>query len=412
MANHAQPAAPNSGFAAPKPKPKEKKSDIVKSIVAGAEKKGEKKEKLLGLAPELDRSLLEEIEAPTSFMLILLKVLFWLLVVASAASFLFFTFQLSDTFDFVSSRWSQVPSVQKQIISSNAEILNFQTDLNFFRMLQAKSYLDEITYHGDSYLQFYEVYTSQTTTNAQKSNAKGEMNKLREPLSNAFNAAKALLIEPLYVDLIVLGEEETQVPVETQFQTELKNDLKVEADKFAQSDDPDARRENKNYIHTMRLVGNAGLVNLMVNTDFDALTDEELYNFIKELSLKVTNELSIIQQIKSARIRWSDIINEIDLRTKAIDTYFSQDLYDDYGGIRYTSYDFDSTARTISIVGETKRFDTTNFTMISNLIEELNRSVMFGNAEMRAFTKSGSLDDGYTASLKLTLNLTEDEINE
>ena len=85
--------------------------------------------------------------------------------------------------------------------------------------------------------------------------------------------------------------------------------------------------------------------------------------------------------------------------------YHSENYFDELGGIQYTSYDFDSSGPSISIVGETKRFDTTNFTMIVNLIDELNNSDLFENAEMHSFSKSGSLESGYTASVKLNLGL-------
>ena len=43
--------------------------------------------------------------------------------------------------------------------------------------------------------------------------------------------------------------------------------------------------------------------------------------------------------------------------------------------------------------------------MISNLIDEFNRSEMFENADTRTFSKNGSLENGYTATLKLSLDL-------
>ena len=98
-------------------------------------------------------------------------------------------------------------------------------------------------------------------------------------------------------------------------------------------------------------------------------------------------------------------MEEIDLRTIAVDQYYNQDNYDTIGGIRYTSYDFDSVDKSISIIGEIKRYDTVNFTMIANLIDELNASETFEDAEMRSFSKAGSLDDGYTSSVRLKLTL-------
>jgi len=190
-----------------------------------------------------------------------------------------------------------------------------------------------------------------------------------------------------------------------QFQQKLKAKLNEKASELKSNEDPEAQRDFKNYDHTENLIINSGLRSLFINTDFDALTDAELYHLIKEMNDVIVNELSIIQEIKNMRVKWSDVMNEIELRTIDVDRFYNEGTYDQLGGIRYNSYDLDTENRTISISGETKRFDTTNFTMIADLIDMLNGSPFFENAEMRSFTKSGSLDTGYTASLKLTLDL-------
>ena len=118
------------------------------------------------------------------------------------------------------------------------------------------------------------------------------------------------------------------------------------------------------------------------------------------------------EEIKEGRIQWSDMMNEIELRTIAVDNHYSEDFYNELGGIRCNSYDFDSVNRKITVVGETKRFDTRNFSMIADLIDELNRSPILDNGEMRSFSKSGSFDDGYTATLKLTLDIIKESVSD
>lgn len=69
-------------------------SEVLKSIVT-AETKGEEA-RILEEAPDVDISLLRDIEPPKSILLLLLKILFGGLVVASFASVIFFTSQLTD----------------------------------------------------------------------------------------------------------------------------------------------------------------------------------------------------------------------------------------------------------------------------------------------------------------------------
>lgn len=182
--------------------------------------------------------------------------------------------------------------------------------------------------------------------------------------------------------------------------------LNQKADALKDADEAEAQNERKRLLQTVRLVSNREMKNLVLQTDFSALNDAEAGEAVKKFNEAVKNDLSLVAAIKNERVKWSDILNEIELRTIAVDSYYSEKFYNELGGIVYTSYDFDRDRDKISLIGETKRFDTTNFTMIANLIDEFNRSELFGNAEMKSFSKTGDLSEGYTSVLKLDLNLT------
>ena len=259
-------------------------------------------------------------------------------------------------------------------------------------------------YDGDSYIQSHEIVNSQTADKNDKIDAAEKMKALRGHLRDSFLTVKDYVVLPFTFPLVnKTGEAETDL--QTIYSEQLTSLLKLKTKELEDGKDSQAERDYKNYLHTLNLVGNKNYKNLFLETDFDDLSDKELYKFIKTVNSVIVNDLSIIQKIKDLRIKWSDIINEIEMRTIAIDTYYSDDYYDEIGGILYTSYDFDTSGPRISILGETKRFDTTNFTMIANLIDELNRSELFNNAEMRSFSKSGSFESGYTSSIKLDLDL-------
>lgn len=380
-------------------------SDIIKNIVAT--ETGEGNENILEAAPELDRSLLEEVAPPKSVTLVIFKTLFGLLVLAGLASLAFFTSQLTDKLNSITARFG-LTNVSEEITASNAEILSLQTDLNFYNYLQAKAYLDQFSFEGDSYINNYQIAKSQTASNTEKNAALTKMKELKPKLKQLFLAASDKYSQSFAAPLV--DSKNDKLVMASIFEEQLRNKLNQKASSLAKAEDLQAKRDNKNYLQTINLIGQSSLQNFLVSTDFDALTDEDIYNLIKQLNALIVNDMNTIQQIKENRIKWADIMNEIDVRTAEVDSHYSENFYEDLGGIRYNSYDFDSASGQISIIGETKRVDTMNFTMIADLIDELNRSELFANADKtRSFSKNGSIDEGYTATLKLTLDLEEEE---
>lgn len=430
--------------------------DLIKNIVST--ESGENTEKLIDM-PDFDETLIEkstpgeleealgDAKPKKSILLIFLKIFFALSFGAVAASLLFFTSQLTDKFDFVNNLGSTpaggpgfvtIPNLSKEVASTNDQLVAVQTDLNFYRYLQTKAYLDQISFNGDAFIRDFDTTQSLSVSANEKKQARGRMVTLRKSISEAFIAARDEIDKSFTVDLpsatvyatdaeisaaIASGKtaEDAEkaakaVALQPVFEQKLKEKFTGQAQVYAQTmkeKDPkmdakayqDAVTNYKNNVYAMNLVGNRELQNIIITADIDAMTDEDLSNTLKKVNSLIVNDLSIIQKVKAARIKWTDIINEIDARTVAVDTYYNKDLYNESGGIRYTSYNFDSRGEKVSITGETKRIDATNFTMIANLIEELNRSELFKDAGMKSFSKSGSPDDTYTASINITMGL-------
>lgn len=377
---------------------KQDDSDIVSSIVKN---ETEEQKSILEQAPQLDESLLDGMEPPKSGLLSVLKLLFGLLVILGVVGFVFFKVQLSSGLDALTAKLN-LENVSQDLSSTNAEIIKLQTEKNFNNYLQIKGYMDILAYHADGYIQNYNVAKSQTASQAEKREAEEKLVELNGLMNDSVLMLKDLYAQSFTAPLV--GEE---LDVNEIFQRELLTLIQQEAKLVEDGEEAETKREYKNLQQMARLVGNQKLKNLLIKTDFAAMEGDGIYQFTQDLNQTYLSDLSIIQQIKKERIKWSDIINEIELRTIAVDSYYTDDYYDELGGILYTSYDFEKNSKTISIVGETKRFDTTNFTMIANLIDELNRSEFFSDGEMRSFTKSGSLNEGYTSILKLNLKLTE-----
>lgn len=348
-------------------------------------------------------------------LLIILKVLFVLLCVATVASVLFFTSQLTNTFDFVSEATGKgIPNLSQDISKQNENLVAKQTELNFYRFLEAKMYMDQVSYYGDSFMKNFEIFNSKTASSSERKKARDDMAIQKEKISVAFTAAAQKLSSPIYQDLVSLDYKSMDPATKQQeltalFTNELANKFNSAIADLEKSDTAQDKVDYKNYNYALLLLNNQPLQALIVGTNFADISkdDQKVYDLIKQINTITVNDFSAIQRIKEGRIKWSEVIDEIDRRTSQIDQYYSKDFYDEYGGIRYTSYDFDSSTGKISISGETKRYDAKNFTTIASLIDELNNSDLFTSAEMRSFTKSGTIEDGYTASIQIVTYLKE-----
>ena len=385
------------------------KSDpgIIGSIVSTETSEGQ--ESILGEAPEIDTSLLKEAEPEKSITLTLLKILFSFLFFAGLISFLFFTSQLTPRFETFTTNLG-IPSVSQELDSVNAEVIRLQTDINLYRYLQIKSFLDKFSFYADSFIHNYNIANSPTASRTERETATERLADIRETMAGAFVSARELMAEPIYAPIVDLQYPEIS-DLTSLFQERLRAKINERASALRDEADYEKRRDYRNYINTLRLVGNNDLRSLLSQTDFDDLTDAQLYDLIWRVNPLIVNDMSVIQEINKQRIKWSDIINEIEMRTKEVDERYSQDFFDAVGGIRYTSFDFDTSARRISITGEVKTFSTTTFTMIADVVDKLNSSGFFKNGEVRSFSKSGSLDAGYTGSLRLSLDLEENLTN-
>lgn len=377
-------------------------SELLESIVA-AETNDGKEENLLDIAPDVDVSLLSDLSPKRNIRLLIFKIIFAVLLACTFFAIVFFRTQLTDTFDFLNSTFD-IPSVLKDIKSTNNQVRTLQTDVNFNRYLQLNAYLNEFSYYGDAFVQNYEILNSQTASDKEKKEATASMTSVKNSLRDSFLNISKLLSDQFYVYLIDPELIEQASLVEA-YELDLKTLIQKNSEEAALNGGVDALRDQKNYLQTLRIIGNSTLRALVIDTDFDTLSDFELYSKIKIVNDLIVNDLSLIQKIKNTRIKWSDILNEIDLRTMAVDTSYSEHYYDLKGGIRYDSYDFDKENNRILISGEITRFDTANFSMLANIVESFNNSLIFEGAEMRSLSKSGSVEEGYKSSVRLNLTL-------
>lgn len=167
-------------------------------------------------------------------------------------------------------------------------------------------------------------------------------------------------------------------------------------------------------------MGNTSLLNKIRGASVENF-QEELTNYVSTLdpglraslgklmeSVLASTQSSIatIGSIKADRIEWSTIMKQIEDVTRVIDPAFGAGLTTTLGdGVFYTGYEFETTTNKIALSGVSRTTTADNFTVISNLIEELERSPNFESVEMRSFSKSGTFAQGFTSSFKIDLAL-------
>jgi len=172
-------------------------------------------------------------------------------------------------------------------------------------------------------------------------------------------------------------------------------------------------QEIATYSAALQLINNRNLSSFFSkNTDDIKLDlpqdDSKLLALTKESLAMLKNDFSNISVLKENRIRWGIIIDEIEKITKSIDTLYNTGFFDELGGIKYSAFDFDADSNQIVLIGHAKRDDGTTFTLIANLIDALEQSLLFSDVDNRAFPKTGTEEQGYTSSFRIELNLEED----
>ena len=73
--------------------------------------------------------------------------------------------------------------------------------------------------------------------------------------------------------------------------------------------------------------------------------------------------------------------------------------------IEYSNLSFNLASTKGSVRGETRTDDTLNFSLISDLVDQLELSTYFADVTTRSFSKSESSDDDFSASFSLEMTM-------
>lgn len=392
-------SAPLTSLQTPKPL-KKSEDEVFKSLMKTEEKTLEKKKSVLGELPKIDTSLFIDREYHLKKQLSVVRFIFAFLLLASFGMYVFFYSQLTPTFDFFGQ------NVAQKLEDKNSQLKNLQTELNLFRIQIAQILLDRFTYLGDNFLKKFNEYQV-AQTDAKKAELLADIQSIREEMYEPFEKAREKLLAQNFVALF-RTDTVTELEAEREFDQYLRDKLLAERTEKTSSLQSARQSGVKEQLETellrnselLQLVGKPKMKTLLQGS-IRKMTDEEFQKFLAELASAYPNRLGFIYQIKEKRVPWARAIREIDQKTKIIDPLFRTGFFDKLGGILYTSFDFNAATSRIAINGRAKSEDGTNFSVLANLIDELEGSAIFKDIDMRSFSKRPAENGSYEGSFKV-----------
>jgi hypothetical protein len=369
-------------------KPKEtEESQVITGVYAKKEEEVTEKENILGPLPELDTKIVGAFD-PSKRNLKIVRGLFFTIFFLSLLTIGFFYAELNPNFDLLTN--VRGANTAQKLMNSEAEVVSMQTSINQKNYLLLNYYLQKASYLADTYAKARKDQLSQEN-----------LMIIQDDFLLTYENALTKWKEPMAVGNIPQGT----------FEGELKNELQEELRQLRkETPNPAILAQIADYESTNRMVGNKRL-NTFFSKDTDEIRsdlpqdDKKLYSLTREILDIMQNDFSTISLLKQNRIEWALIVNELEKITKSVDTLYNTGFFDELGGIEYSSYDFDAKSNQIVISGKAKRDDGTTFSLITNLMDALEKSSIFTNIDNRTFPKTGSEDSGYISPFRIELTL-------
>lgn len=299
-------------------------------------------------------------------------IVFALLVVVATVAF--FYSQLNPNFTLLNDLTG--PNISSRFEASNLELKDRQTKINMLNFRAVRLLLDEVNSGIDASVDNFKL----TLGSVQKI--------LSQKLGIDFYSNKPVSIEEretLFESLLI-----TQI---TKERTALLNDKQPNI------------AQVRIYDNMLRLVQNKALRNKISSADFGKISQEDLDSLLTAIRNDGTDELASINRIRSKRIDWAKIIQDIHAVTSKADPHYGQGLFKTVGGFQYSSYRFNSDNGHISISGVTKWADNKLFSLIMELIDNINQSPKFKNASFPSMAKNQDENGDFSSSVNLEFEL-------
>ncbi|MFA6436106.1 MAG: hypothetical protein WCW30_03150 [Candidatus Gracilibacteria bacterium] len=279
-----------------------------------------------------------------------------------------------------------------------------QTTINLYNLLVAKFSLDDFIVTADTYLYKASEYNSEYTSSNTKAELAVELAALKTQIQTSLSTVKTNLLKPVYPKALALSAGDL-LGLEDLYSTLLQERIINEEESLFATGAADETLsiELDNLEGASLLFSNKDLKQKLKALDLETeLTDDVIQSLFSMATQVSTNEFAIILNIKSARVNWTELLTEVTSVTKEVDPLYATALE---SNITYSGISFDAADQTLSLRGTTLTDDTKNFSLISDLVDEFEKSPLFANASSRSFSKSGEEDEGYNASFSIEVEL-------
>jgi hypothetical protein len=374
---------------------------------------------ILGDAPTLQKSLEETKISNQKNKLRSAQIIFLFVFFAALGMAGYFYSELSPKFDLFG------PNTTARLTDVNKNLRSSQTTINKYRYLAAQLDLNAFSFTSDKYLD----KTAQMAASAAKAKELApEVKELAEELSAILSRIKDNLEPTIVLETFrtkaesILTDEEIRREFESDLRQSLQQDRKniLSAKILSENNEQNLRIID----NALKLVGNSKMLNSIKSVSVDLLEKDlldyaenkdpekrkEIQKTMESVLASTKSDIAIIGSVKAGRTEWSWIIDKIEQVTTIVDPNLNAGLFEVTGKeIVYNGYELESSTNKIVLSGNTRTNDANNFTLISDLIDQLEGSQYFKNVEMRSFTKSGSAQLGYTANFKIDLQLEIEE---
>lgn len=386
---------------------------------------GTKAKPILGNAPTLQKSIEKQKTVNLRKKLRLIQSLLVFVALMFGLTALYFYSQLSPKFDLL----GQNTTLELQDV--NSKLGGLQTQLNKYRYLALQLDLNSFSFAADEFMDKASRLSTGRLSATTSQILNTDLTQLSQDLSSRLGDIKDKITPPLVIETFRSEAEErlSEEELKSQFEVMLKETLNEERKKLI----PDSelsevyRQDVKLYDNVLKLVGNMKLYNTITRASLqkfdadlsgyvstlDAEKGKELRDLMGGVLSSTKNDLATIGLIKASRIQWADIIDQISQSTIKIDTGFGNRANCEISFcIVYTGYEFDTSANRIALSGFIRTNDKAdNFTRITKLIDELERSPYFESVEMRSFAKSGNFSQGFSANFKIDLGVEQNGVS-
>lgn len=291
------------------------------------------------------------------------------------------------------------PNIAVKFERSNAELQTNQTDLNLVRFRMARLLLDEVNGQIDAFQSQVLIIKSGSTSGIQKQIAQAQRQILGANIKRSLADAQKIFSQPLGVD-VYSPTPVTPDERETMYESLLKERL-AKGKAALQNDTNPNLTEMRMIDNVLRLVENRNFRTFIRSQDLAKISEDGFGSMLTKIREEGTDELSSIDKVRSARLNWRQVIENIHAVTSKADPYYGQGLFKTVGGFLFSSYRFDAKTSRVSLAGMTKSSDSKTFSSIARLVDAIEKSTYFKDIDFRSFSKSKDDSGDFSSSLSL-----------